>query len=90
MRVLFAQFIAAFCDIDGGARVLGLLNKISMGSKESICQYGQRVKDLIRKMGTNPLEEYNFKWFINGLPNKMAFQIKRKKPNNFRDAIDAT
>ena len=89
MRTLFSCFILAFCDIGGGARALGLLNKISMSSKESICQNGQRVKDLIRKMGTNPLEEYKIQWFINGLPDKMAFQIRREKPDTFREAMEA-
>jgi hypothetical protein len=86
---LTQRFLVAFRESGGEARALSKLNRIRMKPSESVLKYGQRLKDLIRKLTIEPAENMKIAWYVDGFPEKMSFQIRREKPATLTEAMEA-
>lgn len=88
--LLSDAFVRTFREAGGEARILGRLSQIRKGSKESVRQYGQRVKSLFLKLTqANISPVIQVEWYVAGLPKQMAFYVRQSRPDNLRDAMEA-
>lgn len=86
---LTEAFKHTFREAGGEARALGRLGKIKKRESESIRKYGQRVKALMNKVAVGIAPVVAIQWYVGGLPDDMAFQIRRIKPETLREAMEA-
>lgn len=86
---LTEAFVHTFREAGGEARAVGQLGKIRKKDAESIRKYGQRVKALMNKVAVGIAPSVAIQWYVGGLPDEMAFQIRRSKPETLREAMDA-
>lgn len=86
---LTEAFKHTFREAGGEARALSRLGKIKKRESESIRKYGQRMKALMNKVAVGIAPVVAIQWYIGGLPDDMAFQIRRTKPETLREAMEA-
>lgn len=76
-------FVHTFREAGGEARALGWLG-IKKRESETVKKYGQRVTVLINKVVVGIAPVVAIQWYVGGLPDDVAFQILRIKPNTLR------
>ena len=86
---LTAAFKRTFREVGGEARTLGKLSKIRMEPDESVRRYGQRVRNLIHKLGTGIVASIQVEWYVAGLPDRMGFQVRQTRPQTLMEAMEA-
>ena len=86
---LSQKFLTAFRESGGEARAISKLNRIRMEPSKSVLKYRQRLKDLIRKLATEPAENMKIAWYVDGFPENMSFQVRREKPGTLTAAMEA-
>ena len=82
-------FLRTFREVGGEARALAKLSKITMKPNESVRTYGQRVKDLIKKLTTDVAPSIQVQWYMGGFPEEMGFQIRQSRPADLREAMES-
>lgn len=86
---LTEALVHTFREAGGEARAVGRLGKITKRDSESVRKYGQRVKALMNKVAVGISPIVSIQWYVGGLPDEMAFQIRRSKPGTLREAMEA-
>ncbi|BFI43558.1 hypothetical protein MPTK2_Ug00340 [Marchantia polymorpha subsp. ruderalis] len=62
---------------------------MKMEPDESVCRYGQRVRSLIHKLSPEIAASIQVEWYVAGLPDQMAFQVRQARPQTLQEAMEA-